>query len=82
MMLYRQCARLMPSARPVVVAQLYVQTDLACPLGKQLTIGQADQLASQLPTGNGEAQLRPNAGWLTGSQRYTREPGTQSLVST
>jgi hypothetical protein len=82
MVLDGQRARLMWPDGPVVVAQSNVPTESTRPLGEQLPVGQTDQLTSQLTTGNGEAQFRPNASRLTGSQRYAWEAGTQSLFST
>lgn len=66
----------------VIGAQLYAQSEPVSTLGKQVTVGKADELARQLAARDGKAELRPDAGRLAGGQRDARQPGTQILYST
>ena len=66
----------------VVRAQLDVQAEARSSLGEQVPVGEADELAGELATSDGEAKLRADAGRFARSERYAGKGCTQSLYST
>ncbi len=72
MMFDKQGAGLVATRDSSVLVQLRAQFELPGALGEQVTIAQADQFARQPPSGDGEAQLWPDPGRLSGGQGDAR----------